>query len=353
MFQSFTVKNFRCFRELTIRPLDRVNLIAGKNNVGKTSLLEAIRLHCDPSDSLLPTKIHEWRGIGDPANAFAEFWAWFFLNRNPSHRVELSSQDDQGKKHTVRMYLTDVATARSGSAGVPESPANFPGQGWPAHSACLVLQYEGTGGEDRTVWVIGPHGEAWYTPKEAWRVPCEFLGSGLPSADKDVHHFSGLETENRLRELLPSLQILEPRLERLALAVLGEKPVIHGNTGLNRLVPVALMGEGVRRLLSILLAIFRTSGGVVLIDEIENGLHYSVQKQVWQAIARAARQAGVQVFATTHSWECLVKAHEAFAEDEVYDLRWHRLQDVRGEIQAVSYDQAMIETALFTGLEMR
>jgi AAA15 family ATPase/GTPase len=128
---------------------------------------------------------------------------------------------------------------------------------------------------------------------------------------------------------------------------------IHGDIGMPRLVPIPFMGDGVKRVLSIVLAIASASGGVVLIDEIENGLHYSVQKQVWQAIAEAARRLDVQVFATTHSWECLAKAHEAFAEDEVYDFRWHRLQEVRGEIQVVSHDREMIEAALYNGVEIR
>jgi AAA15 family ATPase/GTPase len=101
------------------------------------------------------------------------------------------------------------------------------------------------------------------------------------------------------------------------------------------------------------MAIVSASGGVVLIDEVENGLHYSVQQKVWRAIAHAARQANVQVFATTHSWECLVKAHEAFAEDEVYDFRWHRLQLVDGRIEVVSHDREMIEAALYSGVEIR
>jgi AAA domain, putative AbiEii toxin, Type IV TA system/AAA domain len=355
VFQNFVVKNFRGFSSLLLQPLARVNLIAGKNNTGKTALLEAIRLHCDPSDSLLPTQINEGRGIDDPAKAFAELWAWFFFDRNPAHPAELSSQDDRGMTHTVKIQLTDIGTARSGSDGIPKPPDSFPGQGWHAQSPCLVLQYEGPGGEERTVWVIGARGEAWYTPRAAWHLPCELVGSGLPSADRDVRHFSGLETENRLGELLPSLQILEPRLRRLALAVQGEReqPVIHGDIGLSRLVPVALMGEGVRRLLSILLAIFRTPGGVVLVDEVENGLHYSVMREVWQAIARGTRQAGVQVFATTHSYECITAAYEAFTAGEAQDFRLHRLDRVGPEVKAVSYDEDSLSYATEMSHEVR
>lgn len=353
MFQNFVVKNFRCFGSLLLKPLARVNLIAGKNNTGKTALLEAIRLLCDPTDSLLPTKINEGRGIEDPAKVFAEFWAWFFHDRNPAHQVELSCQDDEGKTHTVRIYLTDIATARSGSAGVPESPANFPGQGWHANSPCLVVKYEGSGGEARIVWVIGAYGEAWYTPKEGWRVGCEFVGSGLPSAERDVRNFSGLEIESRLGELMPSLQVLEPRLKKLSLAVLGERPVIHGDIGLSRLVPIPLMGEGVRRLLSILLATYHTPRGVVLVDEIENGLHFSVMKDVWLAIASAARDADIQVVATTHSWECIEAAHEAFKESGPYEFRYHRL-DRRGEVIVVkTLDEGMLDAVEKSDLEVR
>jgi len=353
MFKHFVIKNFRCFAGLHLQHLERVNLIAGKNNTGKTALLEAIRLHCDPSDSLLPTKINEWRGIDDPAKGFAEFWTWFFFDRIPANGVEVSSQDDKGKKQTVKIQLTDIGTARSGSPGLPKPPDNFPGQGWHANSPCLTLRYEGPGGGVRVVWVIGPHGEAWYTPTEAWRVPCEFVGSGSPSPDRDVHHFSALETENRLGDLLPSLQILEPRLERLSLAVLGEKPVIHGNVGLSRLVPVSLMGEGVRRLLSVLLAIIHTPGGVVLIDEVENGLHYSVMKDVWKAIAVAARQMDVQVFATTHSWECIQAAHHAFQENRPYELRYLRLDRIGDQIAVKSMDEQNRTRFESTDLEIR
>src|SRR5256885_1678397 len=83
-----------------------------------------------------------------------------------------------------------------------------------------------------------------------------------------------------------ALQVLEPRLQRLSLVPLAGKAVIHGDVGLDLLVPVAFMGEGMRRLLSILLAISNASGPV-LIDEIENGFHHSVMTRVWKAIAQA------------------------------------------------------------------
>jgi AAA15 family ATPase/GTPase len=113
------------------------------------------------------------------------------------------------------------------------------------------------------------------------------------------------------------------------------------------------MGEGIGRLLSIILAIANAKGGTILIDEIENGLHYSVLTDVWKAIADAARRVDVQIFATTHSQECIRAAHEAFENTEQYDFRYHRLEQVKDEIRAVTYDQETLATSDEMNLEMR
>ena len=109
------------------------------------------------------------------------------------------------------------------------------------------------------------------------------------------------------------------------------------------------------RLSSIALAIGSTRNGVVLVDEIENGLHHSVMKKVWGGIAQFAREFNVQVFATTHSWECIRSAHEAFSEDELYDFRLHRLERIKDtdDVRAVTYDQETLDIALKKELEVR
>ena len=55
------------------------------------------------------------------------------------------------------------------------------------------------------------------------------------------------------------------------------------------------------------------------IDEIENGLHYSVHKDVWRPLELWQRQLDIQVFATTHSYEMIRAAYEAFKEEDRLD----------------------------------
>jgi len=149
------------------------------------------------------------------------------------------------------------------------------------------------------------------------------------------------------------LRLIEPRLKRLAIVVVAGEPILHGDIGAGRLMPLPVMGGGMVRLASLVIHIGNAANGVVLVDEIENGLHYSILPKVWRAIGEVARQFNAQIFATTHSLECIVAAHKAFLESEHYDFCLHRLERTRETIRAVTYDQESLEAAIETGLEVR
>jgi hypothetical protein len=378
MWQNFTAVNFRCFRSILLKPLDRINLIAGKNNTGKTALLEAIHIHSHPENPKLLFDIHSRRGLRGLAEGpphAVETARWLFYEGHAEAGLRLSSQCLQGGTRTLEIWSLDASTALqrfpkiapflnqfifggssssvllSGSVSPGVAGANPPPSVWA--QAPIIMRTQENGREAFAVWVLTQLGYAFSGKEVAWRGRSSYLSSAPLAAENDLDAFSEVESANRQEEVLASLRILEPRLRRLSLLLLDGKPVIHGDIGLSRLVPIPLMGEGMRRLLSIVLAIVTAPGGRVLIDEIENGLHYSVQKKVWQVIAQAARQADVQVFATTHSWECLRWAHEAFSESEVYDLRLFRLDRRDGNISVVSYDREGIESALLNAVEMR
>ena len=111
----------------------------------------------------------------------------------------------------------------------------------------------------------------------------------------------------------------------MAVVSTGELPAIYADIGLARLVPAQLLGEGMSRILNLALAISVVPNGIVLVDEFENGLHYTVMEKVWRAVAAFARSYDVQLFATTHSRECVYYAHRAFEKEEEEELR--ALQD--------------------------
>src|SRR5882724_4275789 len=97
MFKHFVVKNVRGFTGVHLKHLERVNLIAGKNNTGKTALLEAIHLHNNPADCQLPVTINKARGIKEEAGkATEDIVGWLFWGRHPAAGLDLSSWDDKG-----------------------------------------------------------------------------------------------------------------------------------------------------------------------------------------------------------------------------------------------------------------
>jgi hypothetical protein len=181
-----------------------------------------------------------------------------------------------------------------------------------------------------------------------------FQGARLRTPlSEEAERFGKLEVQSKQDVVLQVLKLLEPRLKRLAMVILAGQPVLHGDIGIGRLVPLPVMGEGMVRLASLVLSIGNAPNGVVLVDEIENGLHYSALGKVWAAIAEVARQFNTQIFATTHSRECIVTAHNAFVESGLYDFRLHRLDRTDEAIRAVTYDQATLAAAIETGLEVR
>jgi hypothetical protein len=351
MWQDFVVKNFRCFSGLKLGPLARVNLIAGKNNTGKTALLEAIHIHSYPQNPQFPFDIHSRRGMAEERPYDEEMARWLFYHGHAEQGLQLISQSEQGVTRSLQIWVLDLATALQRFPQIEPivSQPFFRG----AASPFIIMRTEENGKEDFAVGARTQFGHSRTGRETPGDERSVYLGSAPQAGESDLEAFSEVESANRQEEVVANLRIIEPRLRRLALLLLGGKPVIHGDVGLSRLVPIPLMGEGMRRLLSIVLAIVTAPGGRVLIDEIENGLHHSVQKKVWQVIAQAARQADVQVFATTHSWECIQAAHKAFLEKPPYDLRLFRLDRVDSEVRVASSDETTLETAIDRSLEVR
>ena len=355
MLRTFAAKNFRCLRDFKIEPLEQVNLIVGESNVGKTALLEAIFLHSGPSSPELPFQVNAFRGAVNSNEGSWKALEWLFHATQTADPIELLSQSSENAGSALRIRL-DEPTERTLVAAEKESATQSNGQGqavlpWPKE---LVLTYTDQEGEEFP-------SRAYMTPEGIRAIPAGIDPWGpvllvLPLArlsDDHARRYSDLAEEGRVEELIPPLRVLDPRIQGIALLYPTDGPVLYANIGLGQLVPLPFMGTGVANLLSWLLAIKSAENGAVLIDEFGNGLHYSALVDVWKAVGAAARESNVQVFATTHSWECVVAAHLAFAESEKYDFRLHRLERRDGEVIALTYDEEQLATSIHAKLEVR
>lgn len=356
MFRSFKVKNFRCFREFSIEPLERVNLIAGKNNVGKTALLEALFLRVGFNNPELPTRVNVFRGVEIfPADSEG-VWGWLFFQKHTEEIVELTTTNDSAVQECLEICFEQPKDLEIGSTSGEEAraPVDTGSLTTQRASRDLVLRFRDASGESLVSRAsITTNGNLRIERAPVERLPSGIYLTGRP-AKENASRFSELLRIHREGNVLETMKMLEPRLRRLVVLALGETPTLYGDLdGVAELVPLPFMGQGMVHLLSIVLAVANAAGGAVMVDEIENGLHHSMMVNVWKAISEAARKTDTQVFATTHSWECVQAAHEAFLASDVYDFRLHRLDRVNGDIKAVTYDKESLDAALKTELEVR
>ena len=359
MYKSFRVQNYRCFEDLELTDLARINLIAGKNNVGKTSLLEALFIYSNPRNPGLTLAVNVFRGLSFFKIEFGKVqgrtpWDTLFKDFDTTKLIRLSSEGTW--KLEVRLLHDVEELAKVGP--VLQSDGGLPSM-TPETYRVIKLEAYGFGKETQTHYMIlDRDGNKIIVPIsppmgfDSVFVAAKEQGTPESRQKNDTERFSNLKRLRKADLLVEALRAIEPRLRGLELLDDG----IYGDVeGFDPPVPIAVMGGGVANLMSIVLAAGHSRNGSVFIDEIENGFHYSIQAEVWRAIAKAARDFNVQVFATTHSLEMIKAAHEAFKDDDPYDFRLHRLDRSKktDKIEATTFDQETMEATAAKGFEVR
>ncbi|MCL6557551.1 MAG: AAA family ATPase [Firmicutes bacterium] len=361
MYLSFKAINFRCFHELIMENLAPVNLIAGLNNAGKTALLEALFLHSGAYNPELVMRINTFRGMEplfkfEPGRIAETPWDSLFAGFDTTKEIELTGKSKTGSCRTLRLRVLREPVRHPGVMYI------HPDQGKIRESVLstetdlvLELEYSEAKRQGKHYLFLGLAGvrvEPFPPPPPPF--PAVFLAArSRISPVEDAERYGRLEVAGKQEMLLKVLRAVEPRLRRLSVVVTGSIPMIYGDLGLGRLIPLPVMGEGMARLASIVLAIANTSNGVVLVDEVENGLHHSVLPKVWRLIGEATRTFNAQLFATTHSLECIEAAHRAFRSGGRYDFCLYRLENLGKSNRVITYDQETLEAALETDLEVR
>ena len=177
------------------------------------------------------------------------------------------------------------------------------------------------------------------------------LSTRIANVQEDATRLGRLRKRKQGDLVLDALQIIEPRLQSIEDNSASGIPMIWGDIGLPELVPLAAMGEGMTRIARLVLAISTSPGGLVLVDEVETGLHHSVLPSVWQAVDEAARQFGTQIIATTHSYECVRAAGQSLGGSNGFLL--HRLEASDSGNRCVTYHPEDIDAAIRHDLEVR
>jgi energy-coupling factor transporter ATP-binding protein EcfA2 len=348
---SVEIENFRCFRKLRVDGLAQVNLIVGANNAGKTVLLEAIEAVVSRDSpfalyraSLERNEYRRRRGA-DEDRVELDLRHWF-------HGHALTS----GASFSIRAAGEEqFAMSRSLEVAPPDVPSHpFPPEG-------LWLRTQRPG--------VHP------PPPPLPLTPDGLLGAGPRSM---LDNFGmrlvppvGFVSTNRLfpRQLaqlwtnvvltpgeqrtIEALRLIEPQIERIAISEADGTIAKVLLRGADAPVPLGTLGEGVSRILALALQLALTPRGFLLIDEIENGLHWSVMPKVWRFLVETALAGQTQIFAATHSkdWlEGLADLHRKAPELAAH-VAVHRLEE--GEPTSIRFDAARIAEYVEMEMEAR
>ncbi|MEO7719201.1 MAG: AAA family ATPase [Capsulimonas sp.] len=368
---SLEVINFRAFERLSIPNLAKVNLITGKNNVGKSALLEAIELYASfispmtlqkllVSRDELPTA---WMRSRNPGARIAF---------QPSHPVEQALQNlfynrplvdgyqspfllgPLGKLLTVNVEWFDMVALHDAEENYELRPI-AEAQLDRAHDPDLYVTVRQGSSIPVRQYILGRILSK-DIPNDKGMRRSEYITPHGVQDEKIGTMWDAVVATSAEGTVLEALRILHPSIERLVFVAeeggSGQRvPLVKSTEG--ERAPLRSFGEGMSRVLGIILGLTTVgNGGVLLIDEIESGLHYSVMPDFWRLIRKVAEQLNVQVFATTHSWECI----EAFqhsttsASSEGILIRLDRRQ---GLVAPTIFDERRLAIATRDQIEVR
>lgn len=352
------IRNFKSLESLNDLELKKLTLISGKNNIGKTNLLEALFFMHDRLNVQSLIRLQNFRGINIinaiPENVFAPIFYDYDLHKE----IELQLIRDNLSESLSIKYNSDFKSysyARNIKEFklIPESTTannQIP-------SASLEFIYKLAEKEEERFHLyanqeaLGIEKETEVNSKITKVIYISSRTFNNPS--ENALRYGELDIKGKTAIVLETLRMIDERIKAISTVETGLGSQLYADFGLKNKLPVNMIGDGVTRLLTIILAIMVNQEGIVLIDEIENGFHYSVYRNVFKIISKVALEANCQIIMTTHNKELIVAACESAREYED-DFKFIRLERNKQQVLvAKEFTYENLTTALEYQMEVR
>jgi hypothetical protein len=346
MIKTLEIQNFRCYEQVFLENLARINVVVGENASGKTALLEA--LYMSLGNPALVLKLRNWRGLSVPfqitesAESHSVLWRDLFFQFDLSKEVVISIKGSQPTTRTLRFqhYRDNHIVIPVGKTDPRVvSPFRFEWYRGTHHIASVRPEFQGgnlslTGGPEP--------------------LPGAYFSSATPIDPGETGAgFSELSKARKEGPIVDVIKNVFPFIENLAVETLNIVPVVHADIpNLQEKIPLGLVSSGVNKLVSILIAITNQAKGIIMVDEIENGLYYGIMEQVWKAMYDSCRKHQSQLFVSSHNKELLKKLYPTIKGNEE-DFCLIRTERQNGVCTARVFGGTNFTSALEQGMDVR
>lgn len=355
MMKSVNIVNFKNLKDFSLDGWSSVNLIVGRNNAGKTSLLEALALYFSNGNEMMLKSILGDRGLNEESRDA-------YLSLFSDYRDSCSKKNDviiwEKGRESDALYLRQRYLVKSkkrttmGEAEYQEFMAEediFPTNFNASQNVERVLQLESKDSMGYCRF-SDPISRSTITGK----CPVRYLSSFVFSSTGNAKAFDRISMTKLEKQLIDGLRIIDSDIEQINFLTdegRGERVPFVVRKGSEKKCRLSTMGDGINRVLTIILKMLGSENGVFLLDEFEDGLHYTVQTDLWRIIFQLAEMLHIQVFVTTHSRDCIHSFVEANTKG---DGRLIRLEDRKGFISPIVYvDPEEISFAETNSIELR
>lgn len=321
--------------------------------MGKTSLLEALFVQQAPNDTMSVMKVNRLRGSEGVGREPREIWGSLFNDLDTDRVFQISTLDDIGIERRLRISLASTDRVKLAAGGEQDELLDIESRA--ISERYLEFQYSEDGKQELSGKAFrtaeGVHGIG---VKKISRPNGSFLGArSRTSTEALTRSYGELVKKKKQEQILRYLRIIEPGLRSLDTILTSTGAMLYGDLGREQQLPIYALGDGIGRLLAISLSFATLAEGILLIDEVENGIYYKSMPKAWEIIRKMAIDYDVQVFATTHSHECICAAHEAFKNVKPKNFKFFRLDRRDDKITPAEYDIDTLAAAIGMNLEVR
>lgn len=354
MIESIDIKNFRCFDSLNLSRLKRINIITGQNASGKTALLEALYITAGASPELV-FRTKTWRGIIETVvpraqSAYEALWRDLFFQFDQNRDIYVTLKGSLTNTRSLLITYKPIQDSLIPLATSPSSPAD--------NAPIASIMFEWTDGSGRKFSAQPQAGVATFGFKfqgEAAPMPSALYSSAyVPTQSENAKYFSNFSVKNEESTFVECIREEFPFINDLSVeAYITDTPTIYASvTGFSEKIPTNMLSTGITKLLALILGIANQPNGVILIDEIENGFYYDRLRSVWKLLLKFSKIYDVQIFATTHSAECLEAAAEC-AKGKEDDFCLMRAEKINGKSTIKQFTGKAFRAAVSQAAEIR